>query len=172
MNVFTIHKNIIDDYSSYIESFINIKDADISDKVKLEIKEGKLWPKPLIQFNPGFEVYGDIDKFIEKGILAPELKYIFKNYKLYSHQAQAIEIGSSGKDFIVTSGTGSGKSLTYLATIFNDLILHKSEKKGIRAIIVYPMNALINSQFKEIGKYAQNYVAETEIGRASCRERV
>jgi len=70
---------------------------------------------------------------------------------LYKHQEEAIRIGVSGKEFIVTSGTGSGKSLTFLATIFNhilnqgDLVTNK-----IQAVVVYPMNALINSQFKEI----------------------
>jgi ATP-dependent helicase YprA (DUF1998 family) len=49
------------------------------------------------------------------------------------------------KGFVVTSGTGSGKSLTYISTIFNFLFKNPN-KLGIKAIIVYPLNALINSQ--------------------------
>ena len=49
---------------------------------------------------------------------------------------------------MVISGTGSGKSLAYMASVFNHL-LHAhgtTQKEGVHALIVYPMNALINSQ--------------------------
>src|SRR5690606_8189226 len=56
------------------------------------------------------------------------------------------------------------KSLTFLATIFNDLLKQgETKKKGVKAILVYPMNALINSQYEEIKKYADNYGAEFPI---------
>ena len=77
---------------------------------------------------------------------------------MYKHQTEAIQIGIENKGFVVTSGTGSGKSLTYLATIFNSIFnqgIHK--RKGVKAILVYPMNALINSQEEEINKCADNY---------------
>ena len=147
----------MDDYRCYIESFVHIKDEDIKKKVKQELSSGKLWPKPLIQFNPAFAIYGNIEKLIEEKGLHPKLKDIFSGFQLYEHQAQAIELGSQEKDFIVTSGTGSGKSLTYISTIFNHLLVNK-DSKGIKAIIVYPMNALINSQTEEIKKYEENYV--------------
>ncbi|RZK79672.1 MAG: DEAD/DEAH box helicase, partial [Pedobacter sp.] len=62
---------------------------------------------------------------------------------------------------VITSGTGSGKSLTYMATIFNDLLKNPPTEPGIRAIIVYPMNALINSQHEEIKRYAKQYTEQT-----------
>src|SRR5690606_33833380 len=65
---------------------------------------------------------------------------------------------------VVTSGTGSGKSLTFLATVFNHLFnLGPDKKKGVKAILVYPMNALINSQEEEIKKYAESYGEEFPI---------
>ncbi|MFH1283305.1 MAG: DEAD/DEAH box helicase, partial [bacterium] len=79
---------------------------------------------------------------------------------LFKHQVEAIKEGCKGHDFVVTSGTGSGKSLTYLSTIF-DYLLRNKENKGIKAIIVYPMNALINSQYEEITKFKTNYEKET-----------
>jgi len=104
-----------------------------------------LWPEPLVQFNPTFESSKPIGDLVEEGILNPEFNFIFSGLKnLYKHQEEAIRIGVSGKEFIVTSGTGSGKSLTFLATIFNhilnqgDLVTNK-----IQAVVVYPMNALI-----------------------------
>jgi ATP-dependent helicase YprA (DUF1998 family) len=56
---------------------------------------------------------------------------------------------------VVTTGTGSGKSLSYVVPIINDL-LQNPEIKGVRAILVYPMNALINSQAEEFKKFLDN----------------
>ena len=66
-------------------------------------------------------------------------------------------LGSSNQSFIVTSGTGSGKSLTYLGTVL-DQLFKAGPRKGIQAILVYPMNALINSQIEELKKFEQNYL--------------
>ena len=92
----------------------------------------------------------------DKGILHPELAHVFEGYSLFRHQVEAITKGSEGFDYVVTSGTGSGKSLIFLASIFDHLLKNKSGK-GIRAVIVYPMNALINSQSEEIKKFKDNY---------------
>jgi hypothetical protein len=160
MNIFNVHKEIIDEYQSYIGSFINIKNVRIKAKVENDLISGKLWPEPLIQFNPSFKPGMSIADLVNQGKLHNELNDIFSGYPLYEHQVEAIELGSNSKDFIVTSGTGSGKSLTYLGTIFNH-ILKSQRKLGVKAIIVYPMNALINSQFEEIGKYKDNYFDRT-----------
>jgi hypothetical protein len=52
MNIFNVHSQIITDYKSYIESFLLIKDQRIKEVVDKELEEGRLWPEPLIQFNP------------------------------------------------------------------------------------------------------------------------
>ena len=161
MDIFKLHSNIMQDYRSYIESFINIKDKDISEAVEKDIASGKLWPDPLIQFNPAYETYGKIDELIDDGTLHEGIKDVFTGYNLYRHQVEAIRLGATKKDFIVTSGTGSGKSLTYLGTIFNYLLKNPSVPSGVKAIIIYPMNALVNSQTEEILKYKENYTKET-----------
>ena len=157
MNIFEIHNSIISDYESYIKSFINIKNTGIKEVVENEIKSRKLWPEPLIQFNPSYEQGETIDELIKSFNLHPEIKYLFGDYHLYKHQSEAIKSGVRDKDFIVTSGTGSGKSLTFLTTIFNQVLSINPDVKGVRAIIVYPMNALINSQSIEIDKFRKNY---------------
>ena len=99
---------------------------------------------------------GNIKDIAQTGLLHPALTEIFKGYSLYRHQPRAILLGVAGKDFIVTSGTGSGKSLTYIGSIFHRLLTEPKEE-GVSAIIVYPMNALINSQTNEFNIYKQNY---------------
>ncbi|MGZ4097619.1 MAG: DEAD/DEAH box helicase, partial [Bacteroidia bacterium] len=165
MNILSFHKRLLDNYKSYINSFINIKDPSILEFVNHGIDNNKLWLEPLIQFNPTFEKGNPLKKLVTEGKLNAELDSIFEGYDLYRHQEEAILLGSEGKEFVVTSGTGSGKSLTYIATIFNH-ILNEGEKSNgkIQAVIVYPMNALINSQFKEIEKFKKNY--ESKTGKA------
>ena len=95
------------DYASYIRSFINIADPAIRNKVDSALSEGKLWPDPLLQFNPAYEQAGSIEDIAQEDKLHHALPDIFKGYSLYSHQLAAIRLGVSGKDFVVTSGTGS-----------------------------------------------------------------
>ena len=53
MNVFDTHRQIVADYTQYIRSFINISDSEIASTVEASLSEGRLWPQPLLQFNPG-----------------------------------------------------------------------------------------------------------------------
>ncbi len=162
MNVFQTHSRIVSDYATYIRSFLEIKDSKIREVVEGELTKGKLWPEPLLQFNPSFEMFGSFDDIAEAGSFHPDIRDIFKDYKLYRHQVQAMQLGTAGKDFIVTSGTGSGKSLTYIGSIFHHLLSHPGSK-GVPAVVVYPMNALINSQFEEFTRYQEKY--KTVTGR-------
>lgn len=160
MDIFRTHAGIVGAYRSYIHSFINIKDDEIRRVVEKELERGKLWPEPLIQFNPAFELRGGIEDVVANYKLHPKLRDIFAGYKLYTHQVQAIQLGTAGHDFVVTSGTGSGKSLTYMGSIFHHL-LTSGQIAGIAAVVVYPMNALINSQYEEFERYAKNFVERT-----------
>ena len=160
MNIFETHANIVDEYASYIRSFVNISDEEIKNKVDEELNKGKLWPKPLLQFNPAYETAGSIESITSDLSLHQDIPKIFSGYSLYRHQLEAIRLGQSSKDFIVTSGTGSGKSLTFIASIFNHL-LKNPQPKGVSAVIVYPMNALINSQTNEFNMYKTNYEEAT-----------
>ena len=160
MNVFDTHRKIVDDYARYIRSFINISDPGIARKVEDSLSAGSLWPEPLLQFNPAYEQAGTVEEVIDSGLLHNDIRHIFDGYTLYRHQREAIELGMAGTDFVVTSGTGSGKSLTYIGTIFNHLLANHGNE-GVAAVIVYPMNALINSQTNEFNIYKTNYEQNT-----------
>lgn len=166
-NIFQLHKEIIEDYKLYIDSFINIDDKRILDTVKKDFDTGNLYPDPLIQFNPSFESGGSVEDLVNKGILSKEFNHIFydaenKSWEIYKHQTEAIIKGNEGRGFVVTSGTGSGKSLTYISTIFNYLFKYP-DTPGIKAIIVYPLNALINSQELALKGFEENYKKRTGI---------
>lgn len=72
---------------------------------------------------------------------------------LYVHQVRAIRKAVAGRNYVVSTGTGSGKTECFLLPILND-ILKEFEKRGpsdgVRAMILYPMNALANDQLKRL----------------------
>jgi ATP-dependent helicase YprA (DUF1998 family)/very-short-patch-repair endonuclease len=161
MDVFEFRNQLIRDYSHYIRSFIKIQDPDIEQRVDDELEQGLLWPEPLIQLNPFFESGETIEKLVKDGVLHRECSEIFKAKKedgpgkpirLYKHQSEAIRIAHGGHNYVLTTGTGSGKSLSYIVPIV-DHVLRNGSGNGIQAIIVYPMNALANSQYKELEKF-------------------
>lgn len=155
MKAFEAHRQIVDDYRNYLRSFSQVSDERIHNKVSEAFENSGFIPDPLIQFNPTFAKEASLEQL--DGV-HPDLTTIFGEYTLYKHQVEALLWGIQKKEFIVTSGTGSGKSLTFLATIFNDILQSQnSEEQGIKAVLVYPMNALINSQEGEIQKYADQY---------------
>lgn len=158
MNIIDIYDKLKYSYKDYIGSFVSIKDKRIQQQVSEAIKSEKLWPEALIQFNPNFAKGIDVAKMIEEGCPIHKDLGLFFNTPFYKHQQDAIELGCRDKEFIVTSGTGSGKSRTFMATIFNYILQHKNDcvNKTI-AIIVYPMNALINSQSDELDRYRRQY---------------
>jgi len=73
MDVFKLRNDLVEYYSEYIKSFINIQDERIYKFVKKEFDEGLLWPEPLIQINPSFESGNTINELVQEGILHPEL---------------------------------------------------------------------------------------------------
>lgn len=77
MNVFETHARIVADYASYIRSFINIADAEIAAKVEQELAAGKLWPDPLLQFNPAYEKVGAVSDVVHANGFNPHLADIF-----------------------------------------------------------------------------------------------
>jgi ATP-dependent helicase YprA (DUF1998 family) len=114
MNSFNLHKQVVDSYRSYLKSFINIKDDRIKDFVDGAFDKSEFLPEPLIQFNPEYEKGEPIAELGDS--VHPDLSLIIGGFNLYKHQHEAIKLGLSDQGFIVTSGTGSGKSLTFMAT--------------------------------------------------------
>ena len=165
-DIFDFRKKLIDRYRSFSTSFANPRSADISSVVQQAYDKGTFWPDPLIQINPNYKKGSRIDTLVLDGSVEPETAKIFQVGKqddppaptpitLYKHQMNALAFVASNKSYVVTTGTGSGKSLTFFIPIVNRIIKEKKSDQTprIRAIIVYPMNALANSQMEEINKF-------------------
>ena len=163
MDVFDLREQLIDDYRSYVTSFMAIRDVRIREQVDASLAAGLLWPEPRIGLNPAFEPGGWVADLVAEELLHKECERIFRADKsaadptgrpirLHRHQVDAIREASAGLNYVLTTGTGSGKSLAYIVPIV-DHVLRRGSGRGIQAIVVYPMNALANSQANELEKF-------------------
>jgi len=69
MNVFELRNQLVDDYKTYVSSFIQIRDDRIRTHVDEQLKAGLLWPEPLIQLNPAFQPANYVDGLVDEGVL-------------------------------------------------------------------------------------------------------
>ena len=163
MDVFALRDQVISEYRSYSEGFVEIADERIREAVDDAFDKGLLWPSPRIGLNPSFEVGATVAELVASGRLHPLTEQIFRKGKsaedprgepmtLHRHQVEAIEAAADARSYVLTTGTGSGKSLAYIAPIV-DHVLRTGSGRGIKALVLYPMNALANSQYEELGKF-------------------
>ncbi|MBX9386923.1 DEAD/DEAH box helicase [Streptomonospora nanhaiensis] len=166
MDVFKVREQLIEDYAEFTSGAVVIKDPRIRAQVEADVERGEQWPDPWLSLNPSFEPGGTVTDLVRDGVLHPECERIFRAGKqldslkgrtltLHKHQSEAVTAAHSGNSYVLTTGTGSGKSLGYIVPIV-DRVLRDREagaRRGISAIIVYPMNALANSQLGELEKF-------------------
>jgi ATP-dependent helicase YprA (DUF1998 family) len=159
VNVFDLDRALVSDYERFARSFTQIRASDIRQQVEAIYASNRFWPEALISINPHFEVGASVADLVAGGSLHPETASVFRvegqPITLHRHQAQAVAKAAAGQSFVVTTGTGSGKSLCFFVPIIDAAIRARTsgEAPRTRAIVIYPMNALANSQLKELEKF-------------------
>jgi len=103
---------------------------------------------------------------IEEGVLPHRLaKLPFldnPDHPLYHHQVEAIRRLRGGRNVVVASGTGSGKTLAFLIPILAEIL--ENPVPGIHALLLYPLNALVNDQLKNLQRVLR-HTPEIRFGR-------
>ena len=159
LDVFALRDSVVGEYQRFATSFTTIHAPDIRRQVDAMYAESRYWPEPLIQINPSYKRTTDVGTLVAGGVLHPRCAEIFRAdgeaLSLYKHQEQAIALAAEGESFVVTTGTGSGKSLCFFIPIVDHVLASRtaSAQRRTQAIVVYPMNALANSQMDELRKF-------------------
>ena len=159
MDVFDLDRALLADYARFARSFTQICAPDIRRQVEEIYASNRFWPEPLISINPHFERGPSLTELVADGSLHPETASVFRvegrPITLHRHQAQAVAKATARQSFVVSTGTGSGKSLCFFVPIIDRAIRARvaGEERRTRAIVIYPMNALANSQLKELEKF-------------------
>jgi len=168
--IFDLLDRALGDYRDFVGSFLNIADERAREYVKRVLEEEEyLWPEPLLQLSPSYAQGPTVEELVREGVLHPETGRIFcrrgEPIRLFRHQEEAIRKAARGHSFVVTSGTGSGKTLCYFIPIIDYLVRQPQKPPHTLALVIYPMNALVNSQYHALEEYRQHY--EERYGRGS-----
>ncbi|MEW6750141.1 MAG: DEAD/DEAH box helicase [Candidatus Latescibacterota bacterium] len=105
---------------------------------------------------------------VQAGDLHPALlglSWPFGGEPLYAHQERAVRAGRAGRPFVVTTGTGSGKTEAFLLPLMDGIVRRKSEGvTGVQAILLYPMNALANDQLERLRRCLRGSGVDLSFG--------
>jgi superfamily II DNA/RNA helicase len=161
VNVFDLDADLIARYEQFARSFTDVRSADLKAQIDAIYDRGTFWPEPLIGLNPRYLAGDRVSDLVSSGAADPASADVFalgeprRAIQLHWHQSRAFHKAQAGKNLIVTTGTGSGKSLCFFAPIVDRVLRARraGEPRRTRAIIIYPMNALANSQGEELAKF-------------------
>jgi len=168
----------------YIEAQYHIKDDGLVQERNALLQEpGVIAQRPYIEATPVYlaaDGYGNIAiPKLAQDVLS-EIS-VLENVGLYptpyKHQVDALEgfLGDEKLDLIVATGTGSGKTESFLMPIITTLALESSDHKdsrnlpGCRAILLYPMNALVNDQVARIRRLLGNQTVNAIVAKGRSR---
>lgn len=96
------------------------------------------------------------------------LQWMPKGFRPFQHQAEAFgrlsTYGKAAQPTIVTTGTGSGKTESFLVPLLDHSQRAAARgERGIKAIILYPMNALVTDQARRLASYLYEDAALSEV---------
>lgn len=145
MDVFALRDSIVGEYRRFATSFTAIHAEDIRAQVEAIYSQGRFWPDPLLQINPSYKRGLNLETPIANGALDPRTADIFRAdgapLSLYKRQEQAVVLASQGESYVVTTGTGSGKSLCFFIPIVSAVLAEKRTTAARRTrAIVYLRN--------------------------------
>lgn len=204
MNPLRLFENLKDMYLRYLDSPFDLRYEDlVAERRRLLDQDGRLYRYPLIEPIPAYRSSGqsfgeaaqellggvwastgidDVVTFISQGLFPPD-------WVLYQHQRDVFEeVVVNGRDAVVTTGTGSGKTECFLLPVVASIVResatwpapglrpaqwdwwnhftmqggkrrwarpvaqrgHESRPAAIRALILYPLNALVEDQLARL----------------------
>lgn len=159
LNPVVLSRAIKDTFADYIATTLSIADERYASLLKRELrKDGNISKGPYLELGDAYKTGKTIRELIIDGVMSPLFERFGQGFKLdrplYIHQDLAVRAAANGDNIIVTTGTGSGKTECFLLPIVNTLLKEQEVAKrlddGVRAIVIYPMNALINDQVKRL----------------------
>jgi ATP-dependent helicase YprA (DUF1998 family) len=184
-----VRDDLHDTLRSYVEASYHVRDESlIRERHALLLQPGSIVQKPFIEATPVYEQVADAyDKLKHVPAAARELLKALSQLRNpsvgvfprpYVHQVRALEAFlGRGEDLIVSTGTGSGKTETFLMNILGQLVVEAkrsprtAKKRGLRALLLYPMNALVSDQLARIRRLFGDPRVADEL-EAQCGRRI
>ncbi|MBB2769115.1 UNVERIFIED_ORG: ATP-dependent helicase YprA (DUF1998 family) [Mycolicibacterium obuense] len=146
-------------YKRYLKTLLAPRDEALATAFDTEVDSSTMLTKgPILELTPPYETGATCRQLIEEGVLHRDFarldSHAFRiDQPLYVHQESAVRKFLSGRNLVVSTGTGSGKTESFLIPIINTLLEESARGTlgpGVRALLLYPMNALANDQLKRL----------------------
>lgn len=148
-----------------------VTDNETADVLKEAIENYPFVSDPFIEQQPLYKRGGTLQELVDADLLHPYTTKLFalsqgvpnddakverfcRGFRLYLHQERSLKsVLQDGKNLVVCSGTGSGKTECFMLPLIDDLVREKvkgNKGRGVRALLLYPMNALVNDQLRRL----------------------
>jgi len=166
MNLLTLSEQIVERYRRYLLSTFYFKDPVLRESFREAMSKEYLSKGPYLEATPVFRRgMKTSELFKELLINVPDegfLNATAGDRPLYLHQEEAIrKVFGEGHNVVVATGTASGKTEAFLYSILLHLYREFQLEQlgaGVRALILYPMNALANDQRERLGEIAKQLI--------------
>jgi ATP-dependent helicase YprA (DUF1998 family) len=182
-------QRIADNYRGYLQSTFSPRRPQLRREFEAALSgDVPLVKGPFLQASPPFVIGSCLADLVTEGVLSADILRLNReafppDRPLYLHQEQAIRKAVKGKrNLIVATGTGSGKTECFLLPILNHLLREQEagslDRPGVRALLLYPMNALANDQVKRLRRLLIDlpevtfgrYVGETKLSSVKAED--
>lgn len=163
VDLINLAKQVEERYKRYLETTFYFKDPDLRKSFQEALSSGHLSKGPYLEATPVFKRGKRTYELFRELLTVPLdegfLKAVLGDRPLHLHQEDAVrKVFGEARNVVVATGTASGKTEAFLYPI----LLHLYEEfqagqlgPGVRALILYPMNALANDQRERLGDFCK-----------------
>ena len=159
-------------YLRYLKTMFRMQDPRLRAQYESELgQRDAITTGPLVESQPPFVAGSSIQELIDSGVLSAGFRDLSSpalplSRPLYRHQEQAVRhVVQDQRNLVVATGTGSGKTESFLLPVLDHLLREREAgtlgKPGVRALLLYPMNALANDQLKRLRQILGNFPSIT-----------
>lgn len=148
---------VCDEFLRYLFSAFPLSDPELAGQARTLLERPSsldipLVKGPFVSLSESFAKGEPVQGLADSGILHPVMPGLIGYPTMYLHQQQVFEAVREGQHVLVSTGTGSGKTESFLYPIIDDLLRQRDQgiTVGLTAVLVYPMNALANDQLDRL----------------------
>ncbi|MCL6596143.1 MAG: DEAD/DEAH box helicase [Firmicutes bacterium] len=160
---------VLDRYRRYLTELFYVRDPGLRSSFEEAIRSAELTRGPYLEATRNFVQAQTLRELLHALLPASARDEGFMasldgDRPLYAHQVEAFRRAFGGLNTVVATGTGSGKTEAFLYPILVNLWRERSEgppQPGVRALILYPMNALAHDQRRRLLDIANRLQATT-----------
>lgn len=157
LNPILYTEKVLSDFLRYQLTTYAFADRDMYAQMRTllnleETRHSPLLKGPYISLSRSFRKGVQVSELVAEGILHPHCQQLIPFQNVYGHQESAFRSIKAQKTTLVSTGTGSGKTETFLFPIISRCLemRDRGEPAGITAVLIYPMNALAEDQLGRI----------------------